>query len=44
MIRLASLDMPSVFLCEVYDIILIEERSITINGKIILAVADGHGG
>ena len=33
MIRLASLDMPSVFLCEVYDIILIEERLSSLTEK-----------
>ena len=44
MIRPASLDMPGVVSYEVYDILRRGEWSIIIHGKIIIAVADGHGG
>jgi hypothetical protein len=44
MIRPVSLDMPGVFSYEIYDITYREKWSIIINGKIIIAIADGHGG
>jgi hypothetical protein len=43
MIRPESLDMPGVFSYEIYDIIHRGKWSIIINGKIIIAIADGHG-